>query len=129
MRLIVFLVMPLSLGCGPSEAEQKLQSAQSQVETLAEDWSLGREVKFDEPDPWGNTLRTFTVRNNVRLDVRYEVRSAGPDGKFYTRDDIRATRLAPIKDASKVAGKAAGNIVEGGVRGAIKGATKPEEKP
>ena len=36
-------------------------------------------------DPWGNNLRISTPRWNPRL---LEVRSAGPDGKFDTTDDL-----------------------------------------
>ena len=101
-RLILLTLLPLA-GCGPSAADH----ATSQVNVLAE--KLSQDVADDgwfkpgkavEADPWGNPLEVKYTRHNARETLR--VRSNGPDGLPFTRDDITSRPHSLTNDAAQV---------------------------
>ncbi len=86
-----------------AELERQKQEANRQVESFADQLHGDRDGKNNYKyhhfhgevpiDPWGNALRiTYQSTGIIRTGERVIVVSAGPDGVFDTRDDIKTER-------------------------------------
>jgi hypothetical protein len=98
--MIKFIVPILALcliGCSNKE---KIDAAKSQATTIAVTWENGDDSKLnkdhtiDDIDPWGNKY-IWIIHKLPWRDARFmiDIRSAGPDGVMYTRDDIIVSRI------------------------------------
>jgi hypothetical protein len=72
-------------------------------------------------DPWGRLLR---VEREEGVFEGYVVASAGPDGRFATRDDITARKHVAVRadKAGEAFGKALGDFGVGAAKGLYKSA-------
>lgn len=81
-------------------------------------------LKGDEretKDPWGTPLR---IERQEGVFEGYVVTSAGPDGKFSTRDDISAKKHVAVRldKAGEAFGKGLGDFGVGAAKGLYKSA-------
>lgn len=77
-----------------------------------------------ETDPWGNPLEVGYSQGGIAETVT--VRSAGPDGAYYTQDDIVASGISAnfkgIGNGIKLNAQAtSSNVAKGLVKGAVEG--------
>jgi hypothetical protein len=121
LGLFLFTIFLSVAGCGPS----KRAVTQSRVETLAREWGETK-VRFlergrtSERDAWDNAIsweRTTGVGSCLLV-----VRSNGPDGLPYTRDDVVARHCHPIPGELTRNLRAGSEAMgHGGARGVVKG--------
>jgi hypothetical protein len=122
------------LGCSDDAAERARERAQAQVQRMADDldgrttetgvYVRVREVDVKETDPWGTRIKVGYSQGGIAEIV--EVRSAGPDHEFNTKDDIVTSRMATNlkgvgegikKNAEDTASRAAKGVVKGAIQG------------
>lgn len=117
-------------GCDGGAAQRaKIENAESQVARITEEldqrttksgvYVRASEDEIKEKDPWGRRLKVSYSQGGVAEVV--SVRSAGPDGKFQTDDDIVAQGMAANL---KGIGEGIKNNVEETTANAAKGAVK-----
>lgn len=133
MRYCVLILVCLLMG-GCSDAER--QKARSKIEVVAE--KLAGQTNenglipfkgIEENDPWGNEIRvryTENVNRSGRWEQTVEVRSSGPDGLPFTRDDMVAKRTLVLIGPPKASmaeriEKNSEAISRGFIRGIFKG--------
>ena len=121
-------------GCSDQAAERNRERAEAQVQRLATDldgrttatgaYVRVKEADIKETDPWGTQIKVGYSQGGIAEMV--EVRSAGPDREFNTRDDIVADRMAANlkgvgegikKNAEETASRAAKGVVKGAIQG------------
>ena len=129
---IVALILARAPGRNPDPAQ--ISEAQVQVARLADDldsrttatgvYVRGKPGDIKEVDPWGTALEVRYSQGGIAETVT--VRSAGPDRKLRTDDDIVAQRMAANlkgvgegikKNAEETAASAAKGLVKGAVQG------------
>jgi len=125
----------LIAGCGDFAARRAaIEKAQAQVRRIAENldkrttetgvYIRVEEDDIKETDPWGTRLNiTYSQGGIAEMVV---VRSAGPDRRFQTDDDLTAQGVAANlkgigEGIKKNAEATAANAAKGAVRGAIEG--------
>lgn len=112
---------------------QSLEQATAQVERIAAEldrrttdngvYVRARPGEIKEHDPWGSPITVEYTQGGVAETV--QVRSAGPDCRFYTADDIVAGHLAV--NFKGIGSGIKGNIEQtaaGAARGAVTGAVQ-----
>ena len=122
------------LGCSDDAAERARERAAAQVQRIADDldgrttetgvYVRVKDADIKETDPWGTRIKVGYSQGGVAEMV--EVRSAGPDREFNTKDDVVADRMsANLKGVGegikKNAEETAGNAAKGVVKGAVQG--------
>lgn len=119
---------------GCSDAQEKLENAHAQVSRITADldrkttatgvYVRAKEGEINEKDPWGTPIDVSYSQGGVAEVV--QVRSAGPDRKFRTDDDIVRQGMAMNfkgagegikKNAEETASKVAKGFVKGTVEG------------
>lgn len=133
--MLITLAMA-SIGCNNQQANNKanIEAAQSQVNRVKEQLDTqttrtGTYVQVDsatlqEFDPWGTKLDVVYAKGGLAETVT--VRSAGPDRKMHTEDDLSAVGVAA--NLTGVGHAIKGNVEEttasaakGMVRGVVEG--------
>jgi hypothetical protein len=116
-RLVVAILLLSLVGCGPS----KLDIATSQVNVVARkefnEQNFQDGGKTGELDPWGHEI-TWVMSKGL-WDYNLEVRSNGPDGLPYTKDDIVVNVSLHIPRSGE---KNAEALLRGLSRGLVRGA-------
>mgnify|MGYP001603291918 CR=1 FL=1 len=118
MKKLTLLIVILCIGCGPS----KRDVATSRINQIAHEWTGNLNFKVEENDPWGNAYQSKIEKGSMNYVL--EIRSSGPDGLPFTRDDLVAQSFSNHSDFSKVLGKDAENIAEGTMKGIGRGITE-----
>lgn len=115
MRTLICLCLLAVVGCvGPSNRDRAI----SQVETLAENVDLDAKAT----DPWGNDIIIKVTKSSTRW--RLEVRSCGPDGLPFTRDDIVAARWWRVPEEKSRIERGSEDFSRGFVNGVKQGLKK-----
>jgi len=137
LAIAVIAVVALILARAPGKDGNSallVNDARSEVERLAAEldsrttptgvYVRAKPDEVQKADPWGTPLEVTYSQGGIAEIVR--VRSAGPDRKFDTTDDIQAQRMAANlkgvgegikKNAEETAANAAKGLVKGAVQG------------
>jgi hypothetical protein len=132
---LVAAALAAAVGCEDRAARQAaLENAQAQVRRIAEDldkrttetgvYIRAKEGEIQEKDPWGTPIQITYSQGGVAETV--SVRSAGPDRRFHSRDDVVAqgttTNFKGVGEGvKKHAEETAANAAKGVVRGTVEG--------
>lgn len=115
--ILVAVITSFGNGCssGPSKEEQALSQVNVAVRKEFNDMNFPSDGTIGEKDAWGNNLIWDLEKhwNSYKLKVR----SSGPDGLPYTKDDITATTPVKVTDEES----ASERFVRGLARGTFKG--------
>lgn len=87
------------------ERKRKLEEADAMVERWANELAEKKNDRnmfevhegLTDEDPWGQRIRASYHGSSEDEEHRLEVRSAGPDGKFHTDDDLTRERTSTIE--------------------------------
>lgn len=114
--ILVAMVVSFS-GCasGPSKEEQALSQVNVIVRKEFNDKNFPTDGTTGEKDAWGHDL-TWDLEKHWN-SYSLKVRSNGPDGLPYTKDDITATSSVKVTDEES----ASERFVRGLARGTLKG--------
>lgn len=138
--LLVAIFLFSIMGCDTAARQAAVEKAQAQVRRIAADldkkttasgvYVRANEDEIKEIDPWDTPIQIDYSQGGVAEAVK--VRSAGPDRRFHTDDDVVAQGMAAnlkgigegIKNnAEETAARAAKGVVKGtiaGVRESVK---------
>lgn len=121
-------------GCSDHAAERARERAEAQVQRMANDldgkttetgvYVRVKDADIQETDPWGTRIKVGYSQGGIAEVV--EVRSAGPDREFDTKDDFVASRMvANLKGVGEGIKKnvevTATNAAKGVVKGVVQG--------
>lgn len=128
-------VLLFAIACDSGAARRvAIDKTQSQVERIVDGldkrttetgvYIRAKEREVREPDAWGRQFKIDYAQGGVEETV--SVRSAGPDGEFFTNDDIVAQRMVANfkgvgEGVKKHAEETAANVAKGLVKGTVEG--------
>jgi len=109
---------------------QRMEAARAQVNRCADQldaqttetgvYVRPSKEQLEETDPWGRPLTVSYTRDG--LSETLVVRSAGPDGKSHTADDVTAQRMAAnLKGIGEGVKKNVATVAEEASKGAVRG--------
>lgn len=113
----LFIVLSLTVGCGPSAEERTL----SKLNLEADRWAGGPKFSTTATDGYGNRLASSIETGPINYVL--EVRSHGADGLPKNSDDLYVVRSQPHGESSvtKEVGKSLRDISKNAAAGTIEG--------
>lgn len=134
LPLVGTAVLLVATGCGKSAKDKAVEDAQAQVRRMAADldkrttetgaYIRAKDGEIQETDPWGTPIEVDYSQGGVAETLT--VRSAGPDRKFHTDDDLVAQGMSANmkgigEGVKKNAEETASNAAKGAVKGTVDG--------